>query len=447
MADQDHKAEQERDERPRRRRSRAREQGVAILMVLACLAILLPFTASFNYNARVDWQSSVNASDDVRARQIQRGALRLSVLLFELQRMVFNQKQFREYVGAMDITQVAPYLMSVFGSQDGAEGLGALVGIDTSSLSELSITEGNFETRLEAESGKLNINCIAIAKDPKDKKNLPRSRTVEALEALMQPTLYDPMFDEEKGDGQRYSRQDVLTAIVDYIDDDRKRFDLVRLNSSGVAERYRYTELYDPYQAREARLDSVDEMHLVQGVDDDWMSAFGHELTTYGPCKVNLNFASPEQVALVLRHAVSDKDKWKTEGENFLLMTMPLANFVVEQREFNLFSKLDDVKDLVAKPDQFLNPMFFGEEVDQQNTMLPKVPDGMEVRINGGENSKGDVWGGLKEVATVEPERIYRVEITTTVGAVRKRLTAVYDMKYARSQSTGMGAWLYYRQE
>ncbi len=433
---------------PRRRRARRQkgEQGIAILMVLACLAVLLPFTASFNYNARIDWQSAVNNADEVKARQIQRGALRLSVLLFELQRMVFNQKQFRDYVGAMDITMVAPYLMAIFGSQDGAEGLGALVGVDTSSLSDLAISEGNFEVRLEAESGKININCLANSGSGNDNDN-PQKRVVEALEQIMQPVLYDPMFDEEKSDGQRYTRQEVLAAIVDYIDDDRKSFDLVRLRSGGAGERYRYTELYDPYQSRDARLDSIEELHLVQGVDDDWMAAFSHHLTVYGSCKVNLNFASPEQVALVLKHAVADADKWKTEGENFLLMTMPLANFLVEQREFNLFAKLDDVKEMAGKPDQFVSPMMFGQEVDQTNTALPKVPDGMQVRVNGGKNKQGDVWGGLKEVANVEPERVYRVEIITEVGAVRKRLTAVYDMQYARSNSQGTGAWLYYRQE
>src|SRR5688572_21513398 len=107
---------------------KARSQmGIAVLMVLACLAMLAPFTASFNYQAVVDWKSAVNVRDEVAARQAQSGGMQLSLLLFEIQRMVFNQKQFRDYMGTMDITQVAPYLMSVFGTSDGAEGLGALV--------------------------------------------------------------------------------------------------------------------------------------------------------------------------------------------------------------------------------------------------------------------------------------------------------------------------------
>lgn len=429
----------------RKPKRRSGEQGVAILMVLIALAILFPFTASFNFKSRVDWQSAVNHGDEVRARAVQRGAMQLSVLMFELQRMVFNQKQFRDMMGAMDITMLAPYLMSIFGSTDGAEGLGALVGLDTSSLSELALEGGGaFEMRLEAESGKLNVNCLAIEKDG---ENTPRARVTETIEALTLPKLYDPLFDEEKSDGERYNRQQVLQAIVDYIDDDDKRFDAYRLRQSSQDERYRYTELLDPYEPRNARLDSIQEMHLVEGVDDDWMAAFGHELTVYGGCKVNINFASPEQIAQVLRHGVSGADRWKTEGDNFLLMTMPLANFVVEAREMNLFEKLEDFKELVAKPDQFVNPLaLLAGQDEEQTANLPKIPDGMEIRIKGG-SANGATWGGIKDVATVEPERIYRVEIITTVGSVRKRLTAVYDITYARSQSAGNGAWLYYRED
>ncbi|MFO7564663.1 MAG: type II secretion system protein GspK [Enhygromyxa sp.] len=435
--------------RGKRKRERSGQEGVAILMVLIALAILFPFTASFNYKSRVDWQAAINHGDEVRARAIQRGAMQLSVLMFELQRMVFNQKQFRDFAGAWDITMLAPYLMGMFGSEDGAEGVGALIQesvgaqFDLSALSEFGLDTGGFEVRLEAESGKINVNCLAIEKDG---ENSPRSRVAETLEALMLPPLYDPLFDEEKSDGQRYTRQQVIQAIVDYIDDDTKQFDAYRLRNGSQDERYRYTELADPYQSRDARLDSIDELYLVEGIDDDWMAAFGHELTVYGGCKVNLNFASPEQIALVLRHAVSGNDRDKTEGENFLTMTMPLANFVVQSREFNLFQKLEDFKSMVAKPDQYLNPLLLLGDGGDNTSNLPKVPVGMEVRVNGGSRN-GATWGGLRDISTVEPERIYRIEVITNVGSVRKRLTAIYDIQYARSQSAGKGAWLYYRED
>jgi len=436
------------------------QQGVAVLLVVLCLAIIAPFTASFNYQARVDWQSAINVRDEVAARQVQRGAQSLSLLLFEIQRMVFNQKQFRDMMGTMDITQVAPYLMSVFGTQDGAEGLGALVGLNTSALKDLALFEGSFEYRVTAESGKINVNCLSLQVADQEQDN-PAGRTVETLEALMLPTLYDPYFEEEKADGQFYTRSDILMAMSDYIDDDRNAFDLVRLRSGSRGEDYRYQQLFDPYQERNARLDSVEELHLVQGIDDDWMEAFGHELTVYGGCKVNLNFASAEQIALVIRHAVSDADKWKTEGENFLLKTLPLANWVLEQREFSLFAKLDDFKSMIAKPDEFISPLAMLTDADDPQN-LPQIPEGIEVRIKHGQNEGGDEWGGLEDLATVAPETVYRIEVITEFGAVSKRMVGVYDMNYVRAnapnnqQSTPSGApmpqqtkgaWLYIREE
>lgn len=442
---------------PKRTRKRARkgEMGIAVLLVLACLAIVAPLTASFNYQARVDWQSAVNVRDEVAGRNIQRGAMSLSLLLFEIQSRVFNSSQFKQFMGAMDITQVAPYLMAVFGTEDGAEGLagmGALVGIDASGLSEvladLAITTGSFEYRVMAESGKINVNCLHTQPDPGAKDN-PAGRTVETLEALMAPSLYDPLFEEEKSDGQFYSRLDIIRAIADYVDDDRQKFDLIKLRSGSGAENYRYTELFDPYQARNGRMDTIEELHLIEGIDDDWMEAFGHELTVYGGCKVNLNFASPEQIALVIRHAVKADDKWKTEGENFLLKTMPLANWVIEQRQFSLFKDLGDFKERIAKPDQFLSPMaMLGQDADQPQN-LPRVPEGIDVWAKGKPDpkDKSKQVSGLDDVAVVAAERAYRVEIITTVGAVKKRLDGVYDIEYARAQSQGKGAWVYVREE
>jgi len=423
------------------------QMGIAVLMVLVCLAMLAPFTASFNYQSRVDWQSAINVRDEVAARQVQRGAMQLSLLLFEIQRMVFNQKQFRDFMGNWDITQVAPYLMSVFGTEDGAEGLGALTGFDTSAFGELAIEGGSFEYRVYAESGKINVNCLAKQPAKPGARNNPAGRTVESLEALMLPTIYNPLFEEEKADGQYYTRAQILAGMADYIDDDTQRFDLVKLRSTSGSERYRYSELHDPYQARNGLLDSVEELHLIEGIDDDWMAAFSHELTTYGECKVNLNFASAEQLALVIRHSVQNQFRDKVEGENFLLKVMPLANYVVEMREFSLFQDLKGFKELVEKPDQFISPLAaLGGDVED-NRNLPRIPEGIGVLVNPPNKDSDEGSGGLSEVATVKPERTYTIEVITEVGAVTKRLTATYDMQYSRSQTQGKGAWLYIRED
>ena len=434
----------------RARKGNRREHGIAILMVLACLAVLMPFTAAFSFTTRVDWQAAINLRDEVAARNLNRGGLRLSLLLFELQRMVFNQKQFRQMMGSWDITQVAPYLMSAFGSKEGHEGIAGMAGLDASTFKELAIDNGSFEVRMEAESGKLNVNCLGNTGQGKDSS---QARTVETIEAMLMPTLYDSLFEEEKGDGQRYTRTSVIQAMVDYIDDDNKSYDVVKLAPSSTQERYRYTELYDPYQPRNARLDSIDELHLAEGVDDDLMTAIGADLTVYGSCKVNLNFASADQIALVLRHSADAADKWKTEGENFLMKTLPLARYVVDQRAMALFADIKAFEELVEKPDKFLNPLaMLGGATSpgaMRNSNLPKIPEGIKIRLNSEkkEGTEDEMLGGVSDIATVAPERVYRVEVISEAGAVKKRLTAIYDMQFARAQSKGSGAWIYYRED
>src|SRR5262249_41967398 len=140
------------------------------------------------------------------------------------------------------------------------------------------------------------------------------------------------------------------------IDDNTNYYDVMRLQSSSARERGRYTELFDPYEARNARLDSIEEIHLVEGVDDDFAAAFLQEFTVYGGCKVNLNFANADQLALVIRYAAAEEDKWKTEGDYFLTKTLPLANYIIEMRQFNMFKSLGDFAKLSAAPDQFYNP-------------------------------------------------------------------------------------------
>ena len=71
----------------------------------------------------------------------------------------------------------------------------------------------------------------------------------------------------------------------------------------------------------------------------------------------------------------------------------------------------------------------------------------MSLHLKSGTDEDNNTWGGVEDVATIAPETIYRVEIITEVGEVKKRMNAVYDMQYQRSQSQGKGAWLYVREE
>jgi hypothetical protein len=57
----------------------------------------------------------------------------------------------------------------------------------------------------------------------------------------------------------------------------------------------------------------------------------------------------------------------------------------------------------------------------------------------------------LAEIAVVGPRRVYRVEVTATVGRVMKRLTAIWDQntqnQNARDPNYQKGTWVFWREE
>ena len=70
---------------------------------------------------------------------------------------------------------------------------------------------------------------------------------------------------------------------------------------------------------------------------------------------------------------------------------------------------------------------------------LANVQAGEDVLIMGAGSGVGHM--------AIQMAKLAGARVITTVGSVRKRVTAIYDIKYARSQSAGEGAWLYYRED
>lgn len=117
---------------------------------------------------------------------------------------------------------------------------------------------------------------------------------------------YDPLFSERDAQGNYTSRLDVVSALIDWWDQDTERttFDPgVPEVSVGGVEDNPYGLYKDSYQIKNAPFDSLEEIRLVRGVDDDFWSTFidpepgnpeARAVTIYGSGLVNPNEAPPE---------------------------------------------------------------------------------------------------------------------------------------------------------
>ena len=195
-------------------------------------------------------------------------------------------------------------------------------GQNYSSLSEIwakpqsyDSGEGTVTITIEEESGKMNLNQ-ATSPNGTDNSN---QTSAMALRLIRNLNLSSDLFD----------------ALMDWVDEN----DTPR---SGGAESSYYTTLKFPYHAKNARLETVEELALVKGFTPEVLTALRPLVTVYGSSdnnepvtKINVNTAPREVLA-------SLDDKMSDDLVNRILdyrKTTPIKNLA----DFNSIAGIDAV--------------------------------------------------------------------------------------------------------
>ena len=160
--------------------------------------------------------------------------------------------------------------------------------------------DGTFQAKIEDEESKINVNAL------NQLSTLAAATTTELL-ALMHwnEQKYDFLFQDDDLHRQ-VKREEVLQNLHDYEDSDSTTvvFNPQALATFsdpyqlGFGDEDEFYQRQDPrYRAKNAPLDSVDELYQVHGVTDRFMAAFGKRLTVYSPpnALLNVNTNDPTQ--------------------------------------------------------------------------------------------------------------------------------------------------------
>ncbi len=340
---------------PRRPRHPSGPRGAALLIVMVAIAILTALTVDLAYDTRVRLQIAANGRDELRATYLARSAVALSRLVLVFQQQIDQSSQAA--CGAL--AQVAALGGQATAGAQGAAGAGAgcprpqiwsLVPVSsglvqalfggpaggapappaprlpgatgTSASSGTSGAsggpgaaappavfgdfEGGFDAKIEDEGRKVNTQLDALGTSG------VLGPQVEALLRLTCDARWDPLFDREDATGQRWSRTDLILHLRDWVDADEISSALTVSFPAGNCsflvpanpfeqgfgdENAPYDRGPDRYRAKNARLDSVDELSLVAGVTDAFMGAFGDRLTVYLPrdAAINVNASDPAE--------------------------------------------------------------------------------------------------------------------------------------------------------
>ena len=461
------------------RRRVSRQAGFALLVTTVTLAILGAVVGEFGYNARVELEAANNARDQMRAEYLARSGVNLSRLLIKVQKKVLDP--LRNQVGDVQISEFAPYLVKAFGgAQDEREGIGAMLGIDASAIKGLGVgKDATFDVDLSAEDGRVNVNC-AGGLNPGG-NSLPPTPTpgapptgntstttvgprvlngpdglYQVLVALQYPPRYNRMFENPDADGQYNKRDDVARAVIDWTDVDETRFEKPPNRGSG-AEDYRYDARKDPYRAKNHFLDTVDELHLVRGVGDDWYGSFGDMLTVYGSCKVNVNAIKQEHwpimAALIRTCAKNPQDPLVFDEPTVARVAQGALGMAKMSAMMGSLggaqtNSITGFANLISNgPQAALSNLLGGSGQTPPPTSGSQQGAGIPVDGN-----------CLAMIATMGPRKFYRVEASGSVSrpggrAVQVKIRAVWDSERFNQNTVSnnpddrQGTWAYWRME
>lgn len=389
-----------------KRRTRRERRGIALIMVLLAITLVTSVVVQFSYDAHVDYSLAANEADEVRAYYLARSGVNLYKLILTADQKIASNAQVKQAMqsvgmGGFELWRLIPMidtamLRSVSDpevpdevKEQLSERFGGIAFEALGKEGGFLDFQGDIHAEIEDEERKINLNNIA---DQRTDSPLD-SPIGRALYGMSADQRWDYVFDGYNALGERkLTREEVITNIIDWVDPNQEAV------GSGGAEDNHYTGYEERYTAKNAKFDTLAELAMVRGVDDDFLQAFGKRLTVYSNGKVNVNTADAEMIAaLILAY-----------GEQALTFDQALetARKLIEFRDVQPFSK----------PEEFVNFLR-----DSFGITFPNNP-------NTGIKSRIDVQS-----------RVFTIRSTGYAGEARVTITAVAD-------NTGTSLrWLYWR--
>jgi general secretion pathway protein K len=297
--------------------SRRRQRGAALIMVLGSLVILSVMLSEFQDQMSTEFASAMSDRDALKAEYAAKSAINLSRLLIASEPTVRAAAGFLlAALGGggkppqIPVWEFSGQILGAFSDATGAESFNSL-GLDATQGENLGLDGAGFEVRIVDEDAKIGLNNAG-------RSSFGARDVGRQLLGLIGGPQYDPLFELRGADGDYSSRFDICSAIIDWVDanQDLESCDPTSQSQSTGAEDSYYRNLPDPYQRKNAAFDSLDELHMVRGVSDDFWATFidpnpdeprERPVSVWSQGKININTTSPRTLlSYVCAWAVPD---------------------------------------------------------------------------------------------------------------------------------------------
>ncbi|MCL2725211.1 MAG: general secretion pathway protein GspK [Polyangiaceae bacterium] len=271
---------------------------------MGAIAILTVMLAEFQDETSAELAAATAERDGVQAEYMARSAVNLARLL------VASEPTLRKAIAPLfqlmkrtppqlPVWEFSDRLLGAFNDEEASKDFARTVGVDITLGKNLGMPGGRWELVIVDEDAKINVNLGAS-------NDIAHIRLAKEIMGLITPTQYSTLFEQHDDTGQYNDRLSVCQAIIDWADPDEQAFNCDVTQSSaqsaGVEDAW-YQLLKVPYRRKNAPYDSLEELHRVRGISEDFWSTFvdpdptnpkKRVMTVWGQGAVNVNTANAQ---------------------------------------------------------------------------------------------------------------------------------------------------------
>jgi len=295
----------------RKRKRKNRERGIALVMVMGAIAILTVMLAEFQDETSAELAAATAQRDSIQAEYMARSGINLARLL------IASEPTMRKAIAPLfafmkrtppqlPVWEFSDRLLGAFNDEESTKDFARTMGIDINQGKNLGMPGGKYELVIVDEDSMINANLGAA-------NDIAHIRLAQEIMGLISPPQFSLMFDQKDSQGQFTDRFQTCQAIIDWADVDEAGFNcdlrqLTAASSAGVEDNW-YGLLPKPYRRKNAPYDSLEEMHMVRGVTDDFWATFvdaspenpkKRVMTVWGTGAINVNTANAQTLHAVV---------------------------------------------------------------------------------------------------------------------------------------------------
>ncbi len=290
------------------------QEGVALILAITTVAILAVMLADMHETTGTAFAVSTSQRDALQAEYMAKSATNLTRLLIAKEPDVrrFVDPLYRAATGRaapqLPVWNFVNDLLAPFCTPADRQDTLMQLGMDFGDTTGFDNLPGECEVVAISENGKINVNDPLFL-DGERARNSVATQLFSLTGGYLPESPYDALFSKEDETGTLTTRIDLVTAVIDWWDNDIQRTDFdpgagaTRTGGTGAEDDSLYQLGDSPYRNKNAPFDSIQELRLVRGFTDDFWATFvepipndpaSRIMTIYASGLININEATPQ---------------------------------------------------------------------------------------------------------------------------------------------------------